>query len=88
MRLGYGFTLIELILALSLSLVVLSAAMLMLADAQRSFAALAASKRAEENLHLSFALIERALLGAGNLGCAEAQPKSVSYTHLTLPTKA
>ena len=73
MRLGYGFTLIELILALSLSLVVLSAAMLMLADAQQSFAALAASKRAEENLHLSFALIERALLGAGNFGCAEPQ---------------
>ena len=35
MRLGYGFTLIELILALSLSLVVLSAAMLMLPAALR-----------------------------------------------------
>ena len=60
-------------LALSLSLVLLSAAMVMLTDAQQSSAAAAATRRGQENLQLAFALIERAVSRAGNFGCAHPQ---------------
>ena len=68
-----GFTLVETLLALSLSFVFLSAAMAMLSGAQRTSAALAAGARAHENLQLAFALIERTVHRTGNFGCTHPQ---------------
>ena len=73
MKPQFGFTLIETMLALSLSLVLMSAAMVMLTNAQHTAAALAVGKRAQENQQLAFALIERAVSRAGNFGCAHPQ---------------
>ena len=60
-------------LALSLSLVLLSAAMVMLSDAQQTAATVSAARRGHDNLQLAFALIERAVARAGNFGCAHPQ---------------
>lgn len=68
-----GFTLSETMLALSLSLVLLSAAMVMLIDAQQTAATVAAARRGHDNLQLAFALIERAVARTGNFGCAHPQ---------------
>jgi hypothetical protein len=69
----FGFILSETMLALSLSLVLLSAAMGMLIETQQTAAGSAAASRAQDNLQLAFTLIERALSRAGNFGCAHPQ---------------
>ena len=68
-----GFTLIEAMLALGLSLVLLSAAVVMLIGAQQTAATLAATARAQANLQLAFSVIERGLQRAGNFGCVHPQ---------------
>ena len=54
-----GYTLMEVLLALSLSLALVSGVLSLSVGAQHSTAALAARARAQENLQLAFALIER-----------------------------
>ena len=68
-----GFTLIEAMLALGLSLVLLSAAVVMLIGAQQTAATLAATARAQANLQLAFSVIERGLQRAGHFGCVHPQ---------------
>ena len=74
-----GFTLIEVMLALSLSLLLLGAVMAMLVGSQHSSSALAARARAHENLQLAFALIGAAVRRGGSFGCAHPQRPLVRF---------
>ena len=74
-----GYTLMEVLLALSLSLALVSGVLSLSVGAQISTAALAARARAQENLQLAFALIERVVQHGGNFACAHPQRAQVSF---------
>lgn len=77
--LSRGYTLIEVLLALALSLVLVSAILSLIVSTQHSTAAVVARTRAQENLQLAFALIERVVQRGGSFACADPQRPLVGF---------